>query len=224
MALMSDHRFRSIVLASIVAAVGFYLLRTPGPLPTALVVLKGTGVGLLAILALIYGEGRYGGPLTGIMLLGALGDVLIEYDLIAGAAAFLVGHLLALAFYLRNGRANPAPSQKLLALAIVVIVPILGWWMPSDRSMALVTFTYALALALMAAAAWMSRFSRYRVGIGAVLFVLSDLLIFARGGPLASSNLPHLLIWPLYYLGQLLICLGVLRTIHSAAFGARIDR
>ena len=61
----------------------------------------------------------------------------------------------------------------------------------------------------MAGAAWTSSFSRYRVGIGAVLFVISDLLIFARMGVLAQSPLPDLLIWPLYYFGQFLIATGV---------------
>ena len=60
----------------------------------------------------------------------------------------------------------------------------------------------------MAAAAWSSAFPRYRVGLGAVLFVVSDLLIFARMGPLSASPLPDMLIWPLYYLGQFLICTG----------------
>ncbi len=41
------------------------------------------------------------------------------------------------------------------------------------------------------------------------MFVASDLLIFARLGPLATSPLPGLLIWPLYYFGQFLICIGV---------------
>jgi uncharacterized membrane protein YhhN len=71
-------------------------------------------------------------------------------------------------------------------------------------------------LAAMAAAAWTSRFSRYSVGIGAMLFVASDLLIFARMGPLAQSQLPGMLIWPLYYAGQYLICFGVLRGDHAA--------
>lgn len=62
----------------------------------------------------------------------------------------------------------------------------------------------------MTAAAWTSTFSRYRVGLGAVMFAVSDLLIFARVGPLANSATPGLLIWPLYYFGQFLICTGVI--------------
>lgn len=212
---MREHRFRSIVLASVVAALGFYLLRVPEPMPMALVVLKGTGVALLAILAWLYGPGKSGSMLAGVMALGALGDVLIEFDLIAGAAAFLIGHMLAVALYMRHRRDRLTASQLMLALVILATVPFAGWGLPADRAMAPFTLVYALALAIMAAAAWTSRFSRYSVGVGAVLFVLSDLLIFARGGPLAQSPLPGLLIWPLYYIGQLMICLGALTLISS---------
>ena len=72
---------------------------------------------------------------------------------------------------------------------------------------------YATPLALMAALAWISRFSRFTVGLGAMFFVISDLLIFARMGPLAGSILPGLLIWPLYFTGQAMIAVGVVRTL-----------
>ena len=69
----------------------------------------------------------------------------------------------------------------------------------------------------MTAAAWTSSFPRYRVGIGAVMFAVSDLLIFADLGPLADSALPGLLIWPLYYFGQFLICTGVVGELRRRA-------
>ena len=50
--------------------------------------------------------------------------------------------------------------------------------------------------------------------VGAVLFVISDWLIFARMGPLATSDLPALLIWPTYFAGQLLIATGVIQTLR----------
>jgi len=76
---------------------------------------------------------------------------------------------------------------------------------------------YALGLAVMAACAWISRFPRRMTGIGAVMFVVSDLLIFARMGVLAQSPLPDLLIWPLYYFGQFLICTGVVGELRRRA-------
>jgi uncharacterized membrane protein YhhN len=215
-----DTRGKALLAASVVAALAFYMLRSADPMPMALVVLKGTGVGMLAILALLYGPGRSGAMLAGVMALGALGDMLIEFDVIAGAAAFLIGHLLALTLYLKFRRDRLTASQLMLAMVILVTVPFAGWSLPADRGTAPLVLVYALALGLMAAAAWTSRFSRYTLGIGAVLFVLSDLLIFAEGGPLAESALPHLLIWPLYYIGQLMICLGVLRLLRAESRAA----
>ena len=53
------------------------------------------------------------------------------------------------------------------------------------------------------------------MGAGAILFVVSDLLIFARLGPLATSLIPEYLVWPIYYLGQLLITVGVITTLRK---------
>jgi uncharacterized membrane protein YhhN len=68
----------------------------------------------------------------------------------------------------------------------------------------------------MAALAWKSRFSRQWVGIGALMFVVSDLLIFARSGPLEGQAWVGYAIWTLYFGGQLLIVLGVTRTLEEA--------
>jgi hypothetical protein len=67
----------------------------------------------------------------------------------------------------------------------------------------------------MASAAWMSHYPRYRVGTGAVLFVLSDWLIFARMGPYDLSPLTDLLIWPLYYAGQVMIATGIVQCLRG---------
>ena len=67
----------------------------------------------------------------------------------------------------------------------------------------------------MAAAAWISRLPRYRVGTGAVLFVASDLLIFAQEAGVMSADLANLMIWPLYFAGQFLIATGVVQTIRN---------
>ena len=53
------------------------------------------------------------------------------------------------------------------------------------------------------------------MGTGAVLFLLSDLLLFARMGPLQGNVVPEILIWPLYYVGQLLIATGVAQTLRK---------
>lgn len=184
-------------------AQGLVLPKFPGLLVIAW---KGAGVALLAAYAWIHHPSRDAHRVALIMALGALGDVLLELDFIAGAAAFLLGHLAAIALYLKYRRSAPSPSQKALGVVILASVPTIALGLTGSPQVAL----YALVLGGMAAAAWLSAFPRYRTGVGAMLFVASDLLIFARMGPLAGSAMTKALIWPTYYFGQFLICVGAI--------------
>jgi uncharacterized membrane protein YhhN len=206
---------RPWLAASLVAAISFYVFRDSAVPGVYLMAWKGAGVGLLAIYALLRHAGADSRMLAAMMALSAAGDMAIEIDTGAGAACFFLSHVTAIALYLRHRRAALTFSQKTAATALLLGVPFIAFLMPSDRSQAVTTAIYALSLAGMAATAWTSSFPRYRVGVGAVLFVLSDLLIFARMGPLANSALPGLLIWPTYYFGQFLICVGVIGTLRQ---------
>ena len=192
-----------------------------GPWP---IVWKGSGVALLAIAALVFAKcypaaRRDAGMLAAALALGAAGDVGIEFTLTAGAASFLAGHAVAIWLYTRNRSLTASTADRLVALSILVLVPVTAWLLPLDRQTASTVALYAAGLAAMAASAWLSRFPRERVALGALLFVASDLLIFARMGPLAGSLIPRLLVWPLYFGGQFLICTGVLTDLsrRSAA-------
>ena len=200
---------RPWLLASLIAGISYYFVRDAAVPGLYLMAWKGAAVALLAGYALARHKGADSRQIALVMGFGALGDVLIELVLEWGAVAFLIGHLIAIALYLRHRRAAPGFSQRAAGLALLLLVPLISFLLPADRAAAPGIALYATGLGAMAATAWTSSFPRYRVGLGAVLFVISDLLIFARMGPLAQSALPDLLIWPLYYFGQLLICTGV---------------
>lgn len=172
---------------------------------------KGGGVALLALYAWSHHPARDAHRIALVMALCAIGDMVLEIDFTLGAVAFLLGHLAAIALYLGHRRPTPSVSQKALGVATLIGVPLIAFGLSGQPQVAL----YALALGGMGAAAWLSDFPRYRVGIGAMMFVASDLLIFARMGPLAQSAIPHLLVWPLYYFGQLLICTGVIGALKA---------
>ena len=199
------------LLASLIAGISYYLVAgsdVPGPYQIAW---KGAGVGLLAVWALMRRRSSDARQIGAVLVLGALGDMAIEVSMVAGAGAFLLGHLLAIRLYLRHPRAATSLSQRLAAAALVVLTPLLAWQLSGSLAAAV----YAVGLGGMAGTAWLSSFPRYRVGLGAVLFVASDLLIFARLGVLADSAVPGLLIWPLYYFGQFLICTGVVGALRE---------
>ena len=206
---------RPLVFASIAAALAFYYLRA-GPWPEAyLIPLKGSAVGLLAVYLWL----RHSSPDARLMAwafgAASLGNMAIEVDRTIGGLLFFLYHVLALGVYLRNRRPSLSPSQKWAVAAMLLLTPVIAWFMPADRAQAPSVAIYALALGAMAAGAWASVFPRYRVGSGAALFLLSDLLLFAEMGPLQGSVVPQILAWPIYYLGQLLIAVGVAQTLRK---------
>ena len=209
---------RPLLLASMAAALAYFVLRQSPLVPEMwLIPLKGAGVALLALYVFMRHAGADARLLGAAFVLAALGDMAIEFDQMAGAILFFAYHMLAIALYLRHPRENPRTSQKAAAVAMLLLTPAIFWLLPAERADAWPIALYGLALGGMAACAWLSAFSRYRVGIGAVLFLVSDLLIIAGMGPLMGERLHQWLTWPLYYLGQLLICLGVLQRLREAA-------
>ena len=204
---------RPWLLASLVAGVAYYVLKDAPLGGVQLMLLKGLGVALLAVYALRRTTGPDGRLIALALALGAVGDMAIEVSFTAGGGAFFLGHLVAIALYLRNRRPAPSASQRLAALALLVMTPLVSWLLSRDAAVTL----YATGLGAMAATAWLSRFGRYRVGTGAVMFVVSDWLIFSRMGALDLAPLPDLLIWPLYYFGQFLIATGVVQALRRHA-------
>jgi uncharacterized membrane protein YhhN len=174
---------------------------------------KGSGVALLAVYAALKARSPDGWLICAVMGFGAAGDVLLgPAGPVGGGLAFLIGHLVAIWLYLRNRRLQTTLSQRLLALLLAPATVAISLMLVPQASMGGVG-VYALGLSLMAATAWVSRFPRRLTGIGAVMFLVSDLLIFARMGPLADEPWLGLAIWTLYFAGQAAIVLGVTWTL-----------
>lgn len=187
------------------------------------VTLKGLGVAALALAAFV-NKGKGFRWLAAIMAAGALGDMLLEVPgaFFIGAGSFALGHCLAIGFYGTNRRL-PMTLVPRIAAALLILY---GLAMPT-----LVTppgtpvgaeTLYAVLLCGMAAAMLLSRFAFSSgtgpLGVaGALLFVLSDTFLIMRlGGTLVGGETVHgLIVWYSYYLGQLLIFLGVARTLRT---------
>lgn len=207
---------RPWLLASIVAATAYYFLRdNPVGEGTWGILLKGAGVGLLALYALLRlphdRRGLDGALLVLALVLAALGDMAIELFFEIGGALFAAAHSVAVVLYLRNRHPRPSPLQKLVGAGLLIGTPGVSYLLSGDPMIAI----YAGFLGAMAAAAWMSHYPRYRVGTGAVLFVVSDWLIFSRLGAYDLAPLPDLLIWPLYYAGQVMIATGIVQCLRG---------
>ena len=204
---------RPWLLASLAFGLSYpfvYQLGVPGLVAT---LWKMGGVGFLVPYALR--RHHDGGFLwiAAVLALYALADGVLEAHLIWGGAIFAVGHVVAILFFLRHSRLVVAPSQRLLAFALLLGTPFIAWFLPADRGAALQVTLYAMIVGAMAAAAWISHFPRYRVGMGAVLFVISDLILVAQLGPLDGWFAQGFAVWYLYYPGVFLIATGVVQTL-----------
>ena len=214
---METRAARLLFLAALIAGGSYYATHWITVAPAADVIWKGAGVGLLALWAALQARDTDGWLIAAALALGATGDVLLEtHGLTIGAVAFLAGHVVAATLYLRN-RSGPIWQAGVIALAVIAT----AWILPADRSAAPGIALYAAGLGTMFGTAAISRFPQGSVGLGAALFVLSDLLLFGRMGPMAGSALPDLLIWPTYFAGQALIAWGVVRSLRTCRLRTR---
>jgi len=206
---------RPWLLASLLAGLSFPATWLFLPLEGSLYALiwKMAAVGFLVPFALRrHHEGEF--VFLALMLaLYALGDGLIGLSMVAGAVSFAAGHLVAIAIYFRHRRVGAVFSQRLLAACLFLLTPVIAYFLPGNSEEGLQFAGYSTILGAMAAMAWSSNFPGYRVGVGAFFLVISDLLIAARLGPLANSEITSIAIWYLYYFGVLMIAIGIAQTL-----------
>lgn len=202
---------RPWLLASLIAGISYGFADRAMVPGLWLIAWKGAGVGLLAAYAFAHHPSRDAHRIALVMTIEALADMVLDIAFTAGAALFLLGHLAAFALYRKYRRPGLEALDWLVGLVLLLGTPLLAYGLSGSGAVAF----YAAGLGLMAESAWNSSFPRDRVALGAVLFVASDQLIFARMGPLAGSALPGALVWPLYYIGQVLICTGVIGALRA---------
>jgi len=213
-------RARWLWLAALVGGIGFFAAvyqRLDGPEIWAW---KTSGVALLALWAAANARNADGKLIAAALAFGAFGDWLLDaVGMLAGAAAFATGHLIAIILYMRNRRPSLTSSQKLLAWMLVPLAIFIAWGLTrgAEVNQMGAAIAYTGGVAIMAATAWTSRFPRYRTGIGAMLFLASDLFIFAGEGGALSKDVTMWLVWPFYFAGQALIAWGVVKTLAKEA-------
>ncbi len=209
-----------LVLFSIFAALLYWVLHAPLPYN---VVLKWLAIITLATFVWQQRQSWQETLLVVALCCHSVGDVLLDWDrtrlFLPAVGAFMVGHVLYLVTFWPNLMAlQSLPfAKKILAGTIVLygvamamlIIPHL----PKNLFAAVVVYMVViLAMTLVLTSA------NYRnpwLILGAVLYVISDSLIalntFVRPlGMLAQ------LIWPLYYVGQLLLVTGFMNRFAPA--------
>ncbi len=165
----------------------------------------------IAILAARAGRSQAWG-LAVALAFSALGDALLEYSphlFAAGLAAFLCAQIIYAVLFTREAR---PPKRKPLAMVVVAYSLALAIWLvPAAGPLAIPVAVYITAITAMAAAAVIANFQTPWVGLGALLFVVSDstLAINRFRMPVPFEGY---IVWSTYYAAQLLITLGYLQS------------
>ena len=216
-------RSRTLLIAFLVATAATLLANATGG-GTALLLTKPLLMPLLA--AYLWRASAERGARPDRLLLAALafatgGDIALMIDgtgwFLAGMACFLGTHLCYLAAFTRHGAATALRRPPLVAVPVVyalLTVVALAWmWAGlTDAGLAVPVAGYAIALAAMAATATTRG---WRVGLGAALFLGSDLLIAAGVAEVAQPPGAPVLIMASYAAGQALIVTGSVARVRT---------
>lgn len=203
-----------LFLAALVAGIS-YMWSWALPIPDAAAIAwKGAGVGLLASWASRQGTTLDHKLLAIVLTLGATADMVLEINFLAGASIFALGHVVAVVMYVRNRRAGTGVRDASLGALFIAGNMALAFHLASADWAAPVAL-YTLFLAAMAATALASRFPL--AAAGALLFLLSDHIIFARMDSLSGARWADFAIWASYFGGQALIAWGIASKLPTPA-------
>lgn len=169
--------------------------------------------GAVAVLALAALAAGAPGPVALGLALGALGDLFLSRPgtraFLAGMAAFAAGHLAYAAEFLAPGGWPPLlPAAGLLVLALSTE----AWLAPRTGALRWPVRGYVAVITLMAFAALTLPEGRGLALAGALLFLLSDLLLALDLFVLAEGPLKQVTaraLWAAYWTGQALILWGM---------------
>jgi uncharacterized membrane protein YhhN len=211
---MNSHRW-ILPLIAVVGAVAYWQGIDFGSKATS-IALKMTPA--LAMALEVFRQRRFSAwPLAAALAIHAVGDGLLNLGsdyLLMGMGAFFLGHLgYIVAFLPHRYPLAELPRRRRAAIVLLVIAMIaltVYIWPMLRGPLTVASPIYALALTAMAVAALLGRWQGPWVVGGALLFVLSDVVLglklFAGQDALAP------VIWPAYAAAQILMPLGYLAT------------
>lgn len=224
---MPDNLGETLALAtammSLSAAVAYWLaFATREVKGRAGAAVKTASTGLLAVLALALPLGGWFWLIPLGLALGALGDLMLAMGgvkrFLAGVAAFGLGHLAyAGGFLWRSGELGFDGLGLAEGLALVGLLALLLstelWLAPrtGDLRQPVRGYVGLIGLLGMAAVLMPAHAGQGVVRLGAVLFILSDLMLALQLFVVTSVTRKRrlaLALWPAYWLGQALIAFG----------------
>ena len=220
---MGDLMASATAIVSLVAALCYWLVYATraekGPTGAGVKSLSTAGLAL-SVLTVPLGDWFWLIPLG--LALGAVGDLLLALGgvqrFLAGVAAFGLGHLAyAGGFLVRSGELGfdglSAVEVAALGGLLVLLVSTEVWLAPRTGDLRQPVRAYVGLIGVMGVAAVLlpAHQGQGWLRLGAVLFVLSDLMLalqlFVVKGAVTRTRLA-LALWPAYWAGQALIAFG----------------
>ncbi len=211
-----ENRDRSLIpygVLFILAALNFWIVKFIGPGGEYTFLLK--VIPALSLSAAILLTGRLRGKEQVVMLLGALfcgaGDVILDIDrvrlFVPGLAAFLLGHVGFLLFFLF--RVERKSKRKWWALPVLLLAGVMAVLLiPKLGSLLIPVLLYLLVITVMTLGAVFARVPPI-AAVGAFIFMLSDALLAAAKFLFHGAPSPMVTI-PVYFIGLFLLGFGVL--------------
>lgn len=203
---------------TVVASVLVAILYPFSVIPLNPILVKGSAVGLLAVYALFRVSSFDHLLLVFALIAGAAGDMQLEIQVpdafVTGMKNFLIGHVFFIIIFLRNRLDAFEVSRPRMNLASLLwVAGAVGtiWVWPTIIEGKLHMAAYTAGILGMATAAIISRYPLKLVGTGAILFIASDAMIGADLIFVIPEWITYL-VWPTYYMAQLLITAGILLT------------
>jgi uncharacterized membrane protein YhhN len=180
------------------------------------VMAKASGIGFLALFVLVTSQTSNHLILLLALLLSLAGDVLLaipaEASFLRGLSAFLAAHIIYTILFLKNRLTYGNTSGlriRISALLWIAVGLVMFLTYPKLGEMLIPVAVYSVVLTLMATTALMSRFPIKMLGLGAILFIISDSFLGAETFLNFTLGSPYI-VWTTYYLAQLFITLSVM--------------
>lgn len=190
-----------------------------------LAIVKASGIVVLAGVATAH-RARL---LATALLCGAAGDALLALDtqtsFLAGAGAFLIGHLCYIALFLRSGAGARSLAQppRLFSVLAMIAAAVAGtaWLVPAASPLFAPLSVYTFVLTSMAISTFTLGPSRWLAMLGGVLFFVSDGFVahnmFHAATDANTAFALNFTGWMTYWSGQAALCLGALTLQSSRA-------
>jgi len=182
------------------------------------VLVKGSAIGLMALFVLVAMQSFNHFVLFLALSVSVSGDVFLaiqgEASFMRGLLAFAAAHFLFIVLFVKNRMHIQDVSSLRIRLAALlwVAAAISAFFLyPELGDLLVPTMVYTGILILMATTALFSKFPIKLLGVGVILFVISDATLGAQKF-LTVPDYANYIIWGCYYLAQLLITFAVILT------------